>query len=97
MAYFRYIFFPAFKAKTRTGSTPLLSRRSKTSLLQHTLEEHKRNSRGLNRESSPIIMKVTQIAKMCDAGIMPTVQVLLFADTVNPLFNCCLGDKQLVA
>ncbi|XP_021933124.1 disks large-associated protein 5 [Zootermopsis nevadensis] len=76
---------PERVAKTRTGSTPLLSRRSKTSLLQHTLEEHKRNSRGLNRESSPIIMKVTQIAKMCDAGIMPTVQVLETSDAPSPL------------
>jgi hypothetical protein len=88
-----YIFL-SFKAVTRTGSTPLLSCRSQMSLLQHTiLEEHRKHKRGVSQESSPIIMKVTEMAKMCDATVTTKVQVLMFVDTVRLFINHSLGVK----
>jgi hypothetical protein len=54
----------------------MVSRESRTSFLQQTLlNQHKRHSRGLSRESSPIIMKVTQIAKASDGKVQALTYV----------------------
>ncbi|PNF28820.1 hypothetical protein B7P43_G04433 [Cryptotermes secundus] len=64
---------PKQGAVSRSESTPIVSRKSQTSVLQHTLlDQHKRHSRGRRQEPSPIVIKVAQIAKFSEAACAPS-------------------------
>lgn len=79
----------SFQAVSRSGSTSIVSRGSQTSLLRHTLlDQHKRHSRGLSQESSPIIMKVAQIAKVSD-GEVQVLTYVKFEVLMMILFSGC--------
>jgi hypothetical protein len=66
---------PERGALSRSGSTPTVSHesQSQTSLLRHMLlEQQKRHNQDLNQESSPIIVKESQVAKFSEAAHTPS-------------------------